>query len=63
MKHKVKVQVPVEKRGLFGIKKTVKESRTIEVDGKTYKKMKKEWENRPYSIEEMMLYDEVFDED
>ena len=63
MKHKVKVQVPVEKRGLFGIKKTVMETRTIEVDGKTYKKMKKEWENRPYSIEEMMLYDELFDGD
>ena len=63
MKHKVTVQVPVEKRGLFGIKKTVMETRTIEVDGKTYKKMKKEWEYRPYSIEEMMLYDEVFDED
>lgn len=63
MKHKVKIQVPVEKRGLFGIKKTVMETRTIEVDGKTYKKMKKEWENRPYSIEEMMLYDELFDGD
>lgn len=63
MKHKVKVQVPVEKRGLFGIKKTVMETRTIEVDGKTYKEMKKEWENCPYSIEEMMLYDDLFDED
>lgn len=61
MKHKVKVQIPVEKRGLFGIKKTVMETRTIEVDGKTYKKMKKEWENRPYSIEEMMFYDDLFD--
>ena len=63
MKHKVKVQVPVEKRGLFGIKKTVMETRTIEVDGKTYKKMKKEWENRPYSIEEMMFYDDMFGDD
>ena len=35
MKHKVKVQVPVEKKGIFGIKKTVMETRTIEVDGKT----------------------------
>ena len=61
MKHKVKVQVPVEKRGLFG-KKTVMEMRTIEVDSKTYKKMKQEAKNRPYSIEEMMLYDEIFDE-
>lgn len=63
MKHKVKVRVPVEKRGLFGIKKTVMETRTIEVDGKTYKKMKKEWDNRPYSIEEMMFYDDLFDGD
>ncbi len=63
MKHKVKIQVPVEKRGLFGIRKTVLETRIIEVDGETYKEMKKEWKNRPYSIEEMMLYDELFDED
>ena len=63
MEAKVKVQVPVEKRGLFGIKKTVMETRTIEVDGKTYKKMKKELENRPYSIEEMMFYDDLFDGD
>ena len=61
MKHKVEVQVPVEKRGLFG-KKTVMETRTIEVDSKTYKKMKQDAKNRPYSIEEMMLYDEIFDE-
>ena len=62
MKHKVKVQVPVEKCELFGIKKTVMETRTIEVEGKTYTKMQQEKKNRPYSIEEMMLYDEIFDE-
>lgn len=45
MKHKVKVQVPVEKRGLFGIKKIVMETRTIEVDDKTYKKMQQEKKN------------------
>ena len=61
MKHKIKVKVPVEKRGFLGIKKTVIETRIVEVDGKTYKKMQKEWNNRPYSIEEMMLYDEVFE--
>jgi len=61
MKHKVTVQVPVEKRGLFG-KKTVMETRTIEVDSKAYKKMKQDAKNRPYSIKEMMLYDEIFDE-
>lgn len=38
------------------------ETRTIEVDGKTYEKMQQEKKNRPYSIDEMMLYDEIFDE-
>ena len=63
MKHKVKIKVPVENRGLLGFKKTVMETRTIEADGKTYRKIKKEQRNRPYSIEEMMLYDVLFDED
>lgn len=63
MKHKIKMQVPVEKRGLFGFKKIVTETRTVEVDSNTYKKLQKEKKNRPCSIEEMMLYDEIFDED
>lgn len=63
MKHKVKVKVPTEKRGLFGIKKTVMETRTIEVDDKTYRKMLREQKNQPYSIEEMMLYDDIFFDD
>ena len=62
MKHKVKVRVPVEKRGLFGTKKTVMETRTIEVDHKTCKKMIKERKNRPYSLEEMMFYDWIFED-
>lgn len=62
MKHKVKVSVPVEKRGLFGTKKTVYEMCVIEVDDKTYKEMQKQKRNRPFSIDELMLYDEVFDE-
>ena len=57
MKHKIKVQVPVEKRGILGTKKTVVEKRTVKVDDKTYKRIQKERKNRPYSIEEMMLYD------
>ncbi len=59
--HIIKVKVPVEKRGLFGIKKTVYEERVIEVDDKTYRELKRK-KNKPYSIDEMMLYDEVFDE-
>jgi hypothetical protein len=61
MKYKVKVKVSVEKRGLFG-KKTVYEERTIEVDRKTYKQMQKKNNGRPYSIEELVLYDEIFDD-
>ena len=70
MKHKVKVNVPVEKRGFLGMKKTVMETRVIEVDDKTFRKMKKEQKeqrrrqkNRPFSLEEMMLYDMIFDDD
>lgn len=63
MKHRVKVQVETEKRVLFGITRIVMETRTIEVDGKTYKKMKSDAANRPYSIEEMMLYDDLFYDD
>ena len=63
MKHKVKVQVPVEKRGLFGIKKTVMETHTVEVDDKTYKKLKRDHKSQPYIIEEMMLYDDIFFDD
>ena len=61
MKHKVKVKVPVEKKDLFG-KRTIIEERIIEVDDKTYRKLKKEQRDRPYSIDEMMLYYELFDE-
>ena len=63
MKRKITVQVPVEKRGFLGVKKTVLETRIIEVDEKTFKKLKKEQKNRPYCIEEMMLYDDLFDGD
>ena len=58
MKHKIQVIVKTEKKGLFG-KKVVKEKRTIEVDDKTYRKMKKD---RLYSLDEMIFYDEIFDE-
>ena len=61
MKNKIKVKVPVEKRGLFGVKETVIESRIIEVDEITYRKLKKEQCSRHYSIEKMILYDEIFD--
>ncbi len=62
MKHKIKVQVQVEKRGLLGFKKTVMETRTVEVDGKTHRKLKDPQKKKPYSIEEMMFYDWIDEE-
>ena len=61
MKRKVTVQIPIERQGLFG-KKTVMEKRTIEVDGATWKKMQKEAKDQPFGLDEMILYDEIFDE-
>ncbi len=63
MKHRIRIKVPVEKRGLFGIRRTVLEERTVEVDGKTYRRLQQEQKNRPYSVEEMLLYDEFLDDD
>jgi hypothetical protein len=60
MKHRITIEVPVKKRTLFGFTKTVMEKRTVVIDGKTYRQIKKEWNSRPYSIEEMMFYDELF---
>lgn len=63
MKHKIKVRVAVEKKGLLGTKKTVMETRSITVDEKTYEKMKKELKKRPLSMEEMMYYDFLLSDD
>ena len=67
MKHKVRVQVPVVKRGLFGRKKVVYEERTIVVDGRTYRRMMKEQANLETDgfldfIDEMETLDAIFDD-
>ena len=58
---KIKVMVETEKPGLFG-KKKVKEYRTVKVDDKTYRRLMKEQAMRPFSFDEMMLYDEILDD-
>lgn len=67
MKHRVTVRVPVEKRGLFGRKKIVYEERTVVVDSKTYRKIKKAQEDAELDefldfMEEMDLIDEMMDD-
>lgn len=61
MKRRIKVKVEVERQGLLG-KKKVLEDRIIEVDEATYRKMKREQKNRPFTMDELMYYDEIFDE-
>ena len=67
MKHRITVRVPIEKRVFFGRKKVVYEERTIVVDGKTYRKIKKEQEDAELDefldfMEEMDLIDEMMDD-
>lgn len=38
------------------------ENRVIEVDDATYRKMKREQKNRPFTMDELLYYDEIFDE-
>ena len=62
MKHKVKVWVETEKNGLFG-KKKVKEQKTVWVDDKTYREMKKKkYKDDPFSLDELIFYDMMLDD-
>ena len=67
MKHRVRVRVPVVRRGLFGRKKVVYEERTIVVDGRTYRRMMKEQQNQRTDdfldfVDEMETLDAIFDD-
>ena len=54
--------VPVERKTLFG-RKTVYEERVVETDRETYLKWKAEQEDEGFSLEEMIFYDEILDDD
>ena len=62
MKHKIIYYVENSKSGFLGFPKKVREKWVVYVDDKTYRKLKRDFNNRPYSIEEMLLYDMIFDE-
>ena len=67
MKHKIRVQIPVVKRGLFGRKKVVYEERIIVVDGRTYRRMMNEQRNRETDdfldfVDEMETLVAIFDD-
>lgn len=67
MKHRVRVQVPVVRHGLFGRKKIVYEERTVVVNGRTYRRIVKEQQNRGTDdfldfVDEMETLDAIFDD-
>lgn len=67
MKVRVRVRVPVERRGLFGRKKIVYEERTVLMDRREYRRMLDEQRDRETDdvldfIEEMEFVDELFDD-
>jgi hypothetical protein len=64
MKHRVRVQVPVEKRGLFGRRKIVYEERTIVVNGRTYRRMQRAQKDKGFDdfLDEMEIMDAIFDD-
>ncbi len=64
MKHRVRVQVPVEKRGLFGRRKTVYEERAISADGRTYRHMQRAQKDKELDdfLDEMEIMDAIFDD-
>ncbi len=65
-RYKVIESVPVQKKTLFGTK-TVWEKRTVYVDRETYDRVLEEERKRDkeegFSLEEMIFYDEIFDDD
>ena len=67
MKHKIRVRVPVEKRGWFGRTKTVYEDRVLVVDNRTYRQIREAQEEAELDdfldfMEEMEAVDELFEE-
>ena len=69
-KYYIKTQVPEEKRTLFG-KKTVYREKIVQVDkatGEQYRAVReearrKEEKKEGFTIEEMLFYDDLFDDD
>ncbi|MBQ1390862.1 MAG: hypothetical protein IIY82_03870 [Firmicutes bacterium] len=60
---KIKLVEEKEVKGLFGRKKTVQTISTVKVDNKTYKRIMKERRDKPFTMDEMCLFDMLDDED
>ncbi len=63
MKRKIVYYEEKTRRGFLGIPRKVKEKKVVYVDGKTWQKLKKEYNKRTFTIGEMLFYDCIFDDD
>ena len=61
MHYRIRVQVPVVKRGLFGRKRIVYKKRTILADGKTYRRIQRAQRNADLNafLNDMEIMDTV----
>ena len=64
MWHKITYYETVKEPGFLGIPRTRKEKRTMLVDEKTWKKLKRQKnKQQPITLDELIMYDCIFDDD
>ena len=63
MWHKITYYETVKEPGFLGIPRTRKEKRTMLVDEKTWKKLKRQKNKQPITLDEMIMYDCIFDDE
>ncbi|MBR2263760.1 MAG: hypothetical protein IJ917_05350 [Firmicutes bacterium] len=67
MWHKVTYYEEVKEPGFLGIPRIRKEKRTMLVDEKTWKKLKRQKQDRsrsgPFTLDELIMYDMIFEDE
>ena len=63
MWHKITYYETVKEPGFQGIPRTRKEKRTMLVDEKTWKKLKRQKNKQPITLDELIMYDCIFDDE
>ena len=62
MKRRVDITIEEKKRGLFGTK-IVRETRTVSMDEKEYRKLKRKLEaGRSITLDDLIMYDCIFED-
>ena len=62
MKRRVDITIEEKKRGIFGTK-IVRETRTVSMDEKEYRKLKRKLEaGRSITLDDLIMYDCIFED-